>query len=191
MSERERFRQLLFGLPGDRLVLLATFTLTVLVDLTLAIEVGVVLAAIIFMHRMAETTAVSRGVSLFERDQDDFSRPRVDYEARAELPRGVEVFELRGPLFFGAASRLADALEAAFPPPRAFVLRFGDVPLADASGINALERFLKRCASHRVAVVFCELQPAVRASLERLGVLEQVRTTEGYEAALALASAEV
>jgi len=189
MSERERFRQLLSGLPGDRIVLLATFALTVLVDLTLAIEVGVVLAAIIFMHRMAETTAVSRGVSLFERDEDDFSRPRVDYEARAELPRGVEMFELRGPLFFGAASRLTDALEAAFPPPRAFVLRFGDVPLADASGINALERFLKRCAAHRVAVVFCELQPGVRAALERLGVLDNVETTEKYEDALALARA--
>ena len=189
MSERERFRQLLFGLPGDRLVLLATFAITVLFDLTLAIEVGIVLGAIIFMHRMAETSAVSRGVSLFERDEDDFSRPRVDYEARAELPRGVEMFELRGPLFFGAASRLADALEAAFPPPRAFVLHFRDVPLADASGVNALERFLKRCASHRVAVILCELQPGVRAALERLGVLQQVRTAETYEDALASASA--
>jgi SulP family sulfate permease len=188
MSERERFRQLLAGLPGDRLVLLATFAITVLFDLTLAIEVGIVLAAIIFMHRMAETTAVSRGVSLFERDVDDFSRPRVDYEARAELPRGVEMFELRGPLFFGAASRLADALEAAFPPPRAFVLRFRDVPLADASGINALERFLRRCASHGVAVIVCELQPAVRDSLARLGVLEQVRTAQTYEEAITRAA---
>jgi len=63
------------------------------------------------------------------------------------------------------------------------------VPLADASGINALERFLKRCAAHRVAVVFCELQPGVRAALERLGVLDNVETTEKYEDALALARA--
>jgi SulP family sulfate permease len=184
MSERERFKQLLFGLAGDRAVLLATFLLTVLVDLTLAIEVGVVLAAIIFMHRMAEASAVSRGVSLIERDQDDFTRPHTDYVARAELPGGVEMFELRGPLFFGAASRLNDALDAAFPPPRAFVLRFRDVPMADASGVNALERFLKRCASHNVVVVFCELQPNVRAVLAKLGVLSHVETAESYEAAL-------
>ncbi len=184
MSERERFKHLLFGLAGDRLVLLATFLLTVLVDLTLAIEVGVVLAAIIFMHRMAEATAVSRGVTVLERDQDDFARPRTEYSARAELPAGVDVFELRGPLFFGAASRLIDALDAAFPPPRAFVLRFRDVPLADASGVNALERFLKRCQSHDVSVIFSELQPGVRASLQKLGVLAHVETIESYEAAL-------
>ena len=184
MSERERFKHLLFGLAGDRLVLLATFLLTVLVDLTIAIEVGVVLAAIIFMHRMAEATAVSRGVTVLERDQDDFARPRTDYQARAELPAGVDVFELRGPLFFGAASRLIDALDAAFPPPRAFVLRFRDVPLADASGVNALERFLKRCQSHDVVVIFSELQPGVRASLQKLGVLAHVETIDSYEAAL-------
>jgi SulP family sulfate permease len=188
MSERERFWHLLRGLPGDRLVLLATFLLTVLVDLTLAIQVGVVLAAIIFMHRMAEATAVQRGVSFVERDQDDFSRPRTGYEARAELPARVEMFELRGPLFFGAASRLNDALEAAFPPPRAFVLRFRDVPLADASGVNALERFLKRCRAHRVIVVFCELQPAVHAALRKLGVLDQVDLAASYDEAVTIAA---
>jgi SulP family sulfate permease len=189
MSEQERFRHLLRGLSGDRAVLLATFLLTVLVDLTVAIEVGVVLAAIIFMHRMAEASAVERGVSLIERDQDDFARgSREDYQARAELPAGVEMFELRGPLFFGAASRLIDALEAAFPPPRAFVLRFRDVPLADASGVNALERFLKRCESHGVSVVFCELRPQVHGVLGKLGVLTRVEAAESYEEAITLAA---
>jgi SulP family sulfate permease len=177
MSERERFVHLLRGLNGDRAVLLATFLLTVLVDLTVAIEVGVVLAAIIFMHRMAEASAVERGVSLIERDQDDFTRTGLEaYSARAELPAGVEAFELRGALFFGAASRLIDALEAAFPPPRAFVLRFRDVPMADASGVNALERFLKRCESHGVHVVFCELR------------LERVEIAESYEDAITVAA---
>ncbi|HRK63630.1 MAG TPA: SulP family inorganic anion transporter, partial [Terricaulis sp.] len=191
MSERERFKHLLFGLRGDRAVLLATFLLTVLVDLTLAIEVGVVLAAIIFMHRMSEATAVARGVSLLDRDIDDFSRPHEQYEARAELPLGVEAFELRGPLFFGAASRLIDALEAAFPPPKAFILRFRDVPLADASGVNALERFLKRCATHDVVVVFCEMNPRVTADLGKLGVLAHVEQTDSYEHAITLATTKI
>lgn len=189
MSERERFRQLMLGLAGDRIVLLATFLLTVLVDLTLAIEVGVVLAAMIFMHRMAEATAVGRGVSLMDRDEDDFARPgREAYSARAELPAGVEVFELRGPLFFGAASRLTDALDAAFPPPRAFILRFKDVPLADASGVGALERFLKRCENHRVVVIGCELRPEVRTALGKLAVLGRMQTADTYEAAIAAAA---
>jgi SulP family sulfate permease len=189
MSEQERFRHLLRGLAGDRAVLLATFLLTVLVDLTLAIEVGVVLAAIIFMHRMAEASAVERGVSLVDSDEDDFAQPgREAYQARAELPAGVEMFELRGPLFFGAASRLIDALEAAFPPPRAFVLRFRDVPMADASGVNALERFLKRCESHKVRVVFCELRANVHAVLRKLHVLERVEVAESYEDAITAAA---
>ncbi len=189
MSERERFRQLLFGLAGDRLVLIATFALTVLVDLTLAIQVGVVLGAIIFMHRMAEASSVYHGVPLIEGDQDDFARDgREAYQARAELPKGVEMFELRGPLFFGAASRLNDALDAAFPPPRAFVLRFRDVPLADASGAGALERFLKRCEKHGVAVVFCEMTPGVSSTLARLGLLRRVETAATYEEAVTLAA---
>ena len=191
MSERERFKHLLFGLAGDRLVLLATFLLTVLVDLTLAIEVGVVLAAIIFMHRMSEATAVARGVPLVDRDIDDFSRPREEYEARAELPRGVEVFDLRGPLFFGAASRLIDALEAAFPPPQAFILRFRDVPIADASGANALERFLKRCETHGVTVVFCEMNVRVMVALGKLGMLARVKQADTYEDAITLAATAI
>jgi sulfate permease, SulP family len=191
MSERDRFGQLLNGLAGDRVVLLATFLLTVLVDLTLAIEVGVVLAAIIFMHRMAEASAVARGVSLMEPDQDDFSRAATGYEARSELPPGVEMFELRGPLFFGAASRLNDAFDAAFPPPRAFVLRFRDVPLADASGAGALERFVTRCRSHNVVLVFCELHPSVAATLAKLGLLAHVETATTYEEAITRAAAGV
>jgi SulP family sulfate permease len=189
MSERERFRQLLLGPVGDRVVLVATFLLTVLVDLTVAIEVGVVLGAIVFMHRMAESTAIERGVSLIERDQDDFSRPnRESYEARAELPRNVEMFELHGPLFFGAASRLSDAFDAAFPPPRAFVLRFRDVPLADASGASALERFIRRCTDHGVEIVVCEMRPSVRATLGKLGLLAHVQATETYDEAVTLAA---
>lgn len=189
MSEHERFRQLLLGPRGDRLVLISTFLLTVLVDLTVAIEVGVVLGAIVFMHRMAEATAVERGVSLLERDQDDFSRPnREAYEARAELPKGVEMFELHGPLFFGAASRLNDALDAAFPPPRAFVLRFRDVPMADASGATTLERFIKRCNAHGVDVVFCEMRYNVRATLAKLGLLDHVQTADTYDEAITVAA---
>ncbi len=194
MSEQERFRHLLGGPVGDRIVLVATFLLTVLVDLTVAIEVGIVLAAVIFMHRMAEATAIEKGVAMLETDQDDFSAPaRTAYRARRELPKGVEMFELRGPLFFGAASRLNDAFEAAFPPPKAFILRFDAVPLVDASGVGALTRFLDRCASHGTVVIISELNAHAREILARMGVLRRgnVRETSRYEDALALAAQAV
>jgi SulP family sulfate permease len=191
MSEHERFRYMLGGPVGDRVVLITTFALTVLVDLTVAIEVGIVLAAIIFMHRMAEATAIDKGVSIIERDQDDFANgARGPYLARKELPRGVELFELRGPLFFGAASRLNDAFEAAFPPPKAFILRFAGVPLVDVSGVGALSRFLKRCKAHDAHVFITELNPTARAVLARMGVLgmTNVSALERYDDALKAAA---
>ncbi|MDZ4775796.1 MAG: SulP family inorganic anion transporter [Alphaproteobacteria bacterium] len=187
MSEQERFRHLLSGPVGDRVVLLATFGLTVLVDLTVAIEVGIVLAAIIFMHRMAEATAIQKGVSMIETDQDDFSDPaRTAYRARRELPKGVESFELRGPLFFGAASRLNDALEAAFPTPKAFILRFDAVPMVDVSGVGALSRFLKRCQGHDTTVFITELNDSSRAVLKQMKALDlpNVRDVQRYEDAI-------
>jgi SulP family sulfate permease len=194
MSEHERFRYMLGGPVGDRVVLVATFLLTVLVDLTAAIEVGIVLAAVIFMHRMAEATAIEKGVSIFEGDKDDFANgARGAYCAREDLPKGVELFQLHGPLFFGAASRLNDALEAAFPPPKAFILRFAGVPLVDVSGVGALSRFLKRCQSHGAHVFISELNPASRSALARMGVLgmSNVSTAEHYEDALAAAAAMI
>lgn len=187
MSEQERFRHLLSGPVGDRVVLLATFGLTVLVDLTVAIEVGIVLAAIIFMHRMAEATAIQKGVSMLETDQDDFSNPaRTAYQARRDLPKGVESFELRGPLFFGAASRLNDALEAAFPPPKAFILRFDAVPMVDVSGVGALSRFLERCQGHGTTVFITELNDSARTVLKQMKTLDlpNVRDVQRYEDAI-------
>jgi SulP family sulfate permease len=191
MSEQERFRQLLGGPMGDRIVLLATFGLTVIVDLTVAIEVGIVLSALIFMHRMAEAAAFEKGVALDDHDQVDLGETgRAPYAARRELPNGVEVFVLHGPLFFGAASRLNDAFEAAFPPPKAFILRFANVPMVDTSGVGTLIRFLKRCESHGVAIVLAELQPRSREVLTRMGVLNfiHVSVTSTYASALAIAS---
>lgn len=187
MSEQERFRHLMGGPVGDRIVLLTTFLLTVLVDLTVAIEVGIVMASLIFMHRMAETTAFEKGVALQDEDKDDLSgEARPAYRARRELPKGVEVFELHGPLFFGAASRLNDAFEAAFPPPKAFILRFRDVPMVDVSGVGALNRFLKRCETHDVAVLLTELQPRAQEVLTRMGTLmfKNVQRVASYAEAL-------
>ncbi len=194
MSEHERFRQLSGGPLGDRIVLVATFGLTVLVDLTVAIEVGIVLGAIIFMHRMAETTAIEKGVALVEADQDDFAAPRRPaYGARSELPKGVEVFELHGPLFFGAAARLNDAFDAAFPPPKAFILRFEHVPMVDVSGVGALNRFLKRCQGHGTIVLLTELKPRAREVLLRMGSLDlaNVREVGAYPEALSQSRKEI
>jgi SulP family sulfate permease len=169
MSEIGRIRALLSAPIGDILVLILTFALTVLVDLTFAIEVGVVLAAILFMHRMAQVVTVQHGASPIETDVDDFAAANGFADQRARLPEGVEVFQLRGPLFFGAAGVLADVLDRLGRPPRIFIVRMREVPLIDASGVGALREFVRRCRSHGTTVIVTGVQPQPRRILRQMG----------------------
>ncbi len=170
MSEIDKFRHLMTAPLGDRLILLVTFGLTVMVDLTVAIEVGVVLAAIVFMHRMAEVAAVTLGVEWFDEDVDDFEPgANGSPDQRLALPEGVEVFQLRGPLFFGAASRLGDMLDSIGRPPRVFIVRMGDVPLIDSTGVGALESFVRRCTENGTLVIASNIQKQPRAILKQMG----------------------
>jgi len=191
MSDLHRFRHLMTGPWGDRLVLLTTFALTVLVDLTVAIQVGVVFAAILFMHRMSQVVALTGGGEIIEADADDFERPRDasdPYTQRQDLPPGVEVFQLRGPLFFGVASRLVDVLTNIAGQPRVFILRLREVPLIDASGASSLKDFLAACRRRGIEVIFSGLQPGPAAVLHRMDVLNGgVPQAENLPAALALA----
>jgi SulP family sulfate permease len=186
MSEQERLRHLMRAPIGDRAVLLLTLALTVLVDLTVAIEVGVVLAAILFMHRMAEAVAIQSRTPLIEEDIDDFARSSGDsYTRRRDLPKGVEVFELRGPFFFGVANRLGEVLDRIGKPPRAFMLIMREVPLIDATGVRALQDFIARCQRDKTEIVLVELQDAVKATLSQMHLLANVGVSESYDAALA------
>lgn len=181
MSERQRFMHLLRAPPGDRAVLLITFALTVLVDLTVAIEVGVVLAAILFMHRMAEAVAIQTQQTLITEDEDDFNRKPES--PRVVLPKDVQIIELRGPFFFGVASRLSEVLDRVGKPPRAFVLHLRDVPLIDATGISAIKELVKRCAKHKTLLILCEMQPPVRSMFSQMGLLDHagISTCEKLE----------
>jgi SulP family sulfate permease len=169
MSEVERFRHLLAAPLGDRAVLLLTFALTVLVDLTVAIEVGVVLAAILFMHRMAQAVEIETHTKLIERDEDDFGQAE-EAAMRSLLPPGVEAFQMRGPFFFGVASRFADVLDRLGPPPKVFILRLRQVPFIDATGVAALSAFVERYARAGTQVIFSGAREQPLAVLKQMGV---------------------
>jgi SulP family sulfate permease len=198
MSEIERFRHLLKGPSGDAAVLILTFLLTVLVDLTVGIAVGVVLASVLFVRRMAlavEIVAVAAAegsngaVGLIEEDINDFARPATDrYTTRMELPPGVEIYEIRGPFFFGVAARLGEVLDRIAGPPRVFILGMHNVPLIDASGATALQEFMARCRRHDTALILAGVRPQLRSMLGRMGIAEgDVTFAETRDAALALA----
>lgn len=196
MSEVHRFRALLSAPPGDRVILLTTFLLTVLLDLTVAIGIGVVLSAIMFMHRMAEATAIHNhngsNEGLVENDVDDFTQPKSDiYAGRAKLPAGVEVFELRGPFFFGATGKLTDVLERIGKAPRVYVLLMRDVPLIDATGAHALREFMDRSQRRGAQVILAAVRSSVRRTLEDMHLLAggHVVLTDDFDQALAQASA--
>lgn len=172
MSEAPKVIHLSLTAPkGDRLVLLVTLVLTVAVDLTVAIEVGVVLAAILFMHRMAEVVAIARGTPLLDdEDADDFARPATLATGREALPAGVERFELRGPLFFGAAMRLGDTLGDIGVHPRVLIIDMAQVPLVDSSGVGAIEEVVHKMTAGGTKVVLTGVQDQPVRVLSRMGL---------------------
>ena len=191
MAEIESFRHLMSGPIGDRVVLLLTFGLTVMFDLTVAIEAGLVLASFLFMHRMSEVVAVQSHISLDEGDQDDFTRVR-DPDQRAQLPPGVEAFQISGPLFFAVANRLNDVINQFTTPPRVFILRMRLVPLIDASGVTALRQMIKRCQRNGTRVILSGLREQPRAILAQMSLQAdgaQLCFAEDFDAALRLAAA--
>ena len=192
MAEIESFRHLMSGPIGDRAVLLLTFVLTVVFDLTVAIQVGVVLAAFLFMHRMAGVVAMESQVTLIENDQADIIHPTTP-DQRAQLPPGVEAFRISGPLFFAVANRLDDVLNQFFKPPRLFILRMSQVPLIDSSGVTALGQMLERCRRTGIRVIFSGLQEQPRTILAGMGIREdgvQLRFARDFAEAVQWASAE-
>ncbi|MCE9547717.1 MAG: sulfate permease [Planctomycetia bacterium] len=146
MSEVDQFRSLLRAPRGDVAVLLTTFGLTVLTDLTIAVGVGTVLAAMLFIKRLADVSNISAIRQELENGGEDLAELKdPNAVTRREVPSGVEIYEINGPFFFGIADRLKDTLQTMERPPKVFILRMRKVPAIDASGIHALEEFYEKC----------------------------------------------
>ncbi|MDZ3823925.1 MAG: SulP family inorganic anion transporter [Pseudoxanthomonas sp.] len=189
MSEVERFRHLMKAPVGDRVVLLVTFGLTVAFDLTVAIQVGVVLAAFQFMHRMGEVVAMETDVELIDEDRDD-AAGGAQPDQRDLLPAGVAAFRISGPLFFAVANRLDTVLDQYPDRPAVFILRLRLVPLIDASGAQALADFLDRCRRMGTAVILSGLQAQPASVLIAMGLNRHpalVGEAVGFPEAVAMA----
>lgn len=184
MSEWHTFVFLLKSPRSDVAVLLATFGLTVLVDLTVAVEVGMILSAFLFMRRMAEMTTV--GAAVRELGDDESSREGPE-RTRTALPKGVEVYDVSGPLFFGAADKLGETLSQISDPPKVFILRLGAVPVMDATGLHALRDFQARCRRLKTSLLLCGIQKQPLRVLRSTGALDEFDAwTENDDLAAAL-----
>lgn len=171
MSEADRFRHLMKAPPGDILVLLTTFALTVAIDLTAAIQVGVVMAAILFMHRMARAVEAESGLALIESDAVDAApAERTPYAPVGPDAEGAVVYKINGPFFFGVAARVGDVLDTIGGRPRVFVIDMSNVPVIDATAVHALEGVIEKCRRSHVAVRLTGLRPRTRTVLTAMGL---------------------
>lgn len=187
MSESDRFVQLLRMPSGERTLLLLTFGLTILVDLTVAIAVGVTLASLLFVARMADAVDITTGAGMRDEIDPDIEEP----DQREHLPAGVEVFQLAGPLFFGVAGDLMDSLKRIGQSPRVVILRMRLVPYLDASAAAAIEDFARLCAAQGCHLILSGLREQPRAILASVGVTARpgdVSLAPDFDAARALAA---
>jgi len=172
MSEWRVFRAELRGPRSDVLVLVLTFALTVLVDLTVAIGVGVVLASFLFTRQMAEASDV-RLVSVGLGPDDNGEPPGGDEQMRitASLPAAVQVYEVRGAMFFGAAATFRDTMSHLAAKPRFLIIRMRAVPAIDSSGLSALRQFLERSRADGIRVLLTEVQAQPLSTMRRAELL--------------------
>ncbi len=167
MAEKEEFWSLLRTSRGDAAVLLATFLLTVFVNLITGIAVGVVMGALLFLHRMAEAVEID-GASLD--DVADDALPRERYDPGRATDRDVMVFRISGAFFFGATARVLTVLERVGVPPRVLVLDFTDVPLIDTTAARSLVAFVKKIERAGTEIYFAAARPKVRHTLTQAGL---------------------
>ncbi len=155
MSEWESFVSVLKGSRSDAAVLLTTFFLTVLIDLTVAIEIGMVLAVFLFMRKMIKFS----DVSLLTKAIDDTGSTATDKESLSNysIPKDVEVFEITGPLFFGAAYKFKDAIRFIEKTPKVLIIRMRQVPIIDATGIKTIQEVHKEIRRRGTKLVLSEV----------------------------------
>jgi SulP family sulfate permease len=173
MSEWRSFRALLRAPRSDVAVLLTTFGLTVVFDLTLAVQVGVVLAAFLFMKRMADVTRIgSITRELTDPNYDRDGDPAA--VSQRQVPAGVQVYEVNGPFFFGAADKLRDVLDVVAGPPRVMILRMRHVPVIDATGVHALEQLHQSCTKVGTTLVLAGVHSQPLHALRRSEYLNRI-----------------
>lgn len=169
MSEWRTFKALLKNPKSDVTVLLITFFLTIIFDLTIAIEVGLVIACILFMRRVMETTEIS--VIKDEINPNDELDIAVN-EEHLMIPEGVEVYEINGPYFFGIATKFEETMAQLGDRPKVRIIRMRKVPFIDSTGIHNLTSLCRMSQKDKITIVLSGVNDKVHRTLEKSGFYE-------------------
>ncbi len=166
MAEWHSFTMILRAPRSDVAVLLIVFFLTILFDLTIAIEIGIVLACLLFIRRLSRSQSINeiKGVYIDEEDRDD-----PDALGRKIIPKGVEVYEINGPFFFGVASTFLEMMNNIEKRPLVRILRMRHVSTIDATALNALRQVIKESQKQKITIVLSGVHTHVRHQLEKSG----------------------
>src|SRR4029450_12179916 len=170
MSEWRLFARIFRSTKSDTAVMVTTFLLTVLVDLTVAIQVGVVVASFLFMKRMADVTQTSY---LFE-EHDEIEGEDEESVRDRKVPNGVAVFEIDGPFFFGAADKFKSTINRVHKKPKVIVLRMRRVPAVDATGLRALEDVYDKARRDGSVLILAGVNPQPLEVLQLSGFIARI-----------------
>lgn len=169
MSEWRTFKSLLKSPKSDVVVLLTTFFLTVIFDLTIAIEIGMILAVLLFMKRMAEVSNVN--VITNELDEKE-ELPDPNAIDNKQIPEGVEVFEINGPFFFGAAKKFKDEMSIIEKSPKVRIIRMRNVPAIDATGIQTLREFYNDARKRKIHLILSGVHTQPLYAMTQAGIID-------------------
>lgn len=171
MSEWRSFKAILKNPKSDIIVLLVTFFLTVIFDLTVAIEVGVLIACLLCMKRMAETTNVSVLSDEIDPNADSDVQGNLDH---LTIPEGVKVYEINGPYFFGIGNKFEEMMGDMGGRAKVRIIRMRKVPFIDSTGVHNLQNMCRMCSQMGVKVVLSGVNPKVMKVIEDAGMDEVV-----------------
>lgn len=181
MCEWRSFVALLKSPRSDVIVLLLTFGLTVIFDLTIAIEVGMVMAVFLFMRRMSQVTQVSVITDVLkEATKDETELEPLRNQADFEVPEGVQVYEINGPFFFGAVYKFDEIMEQSKLTPEVLVIRMRNVPAIDSTGLRTLVQFIKKQQHKGVVVVLSGVQAQPKKAMAEAGLLQLIGSENVY-----------
>ncbi len=170
MSEWRQFKSILKGNRMDIIILLSTFFLTVIFDLVIAIEIGIVLSSFMFMKRMSEAVLVEKITS------DNINDEHLFDDELLELPKNVLLYEINGPLFFGAARQFQETISNTHLQPKVIIIRMRYVPLIDATGYQSLKEIIKTYRAKGIKVILSGINEETKKDFEKnemFSVLEE------------------
>lgn len=171
MSEWRTFKSLLKTPKSDVAVLLTTFLLTVIFDLTIAIEVGLLLAVLLFLRRISETTSIS----LFKEELEEADRDEGSTESeKLSIPKGVEVYEIEGPFFFGVANKFEETMKQVGDKPKIRIIRMRKVPFIDSTGVHNLESLIRLSKKDKVQLLLSGVTDEVHQVLLKAGIEDKI-----------------